>query len=132
MDRNEIASAEVPESPIHAPSNESMTAQLLNELRASGDVRDGSWTSTAWNVLESWRDRAKSAVSFNDFRCFARGCSARATYADFGAFMRENSVFERTMNWPGPRFHSGPFNTSTGAVDAVWILYRDTASGIGP
>lgn len=118
-----------PELPARAPSNEEMTDQFLQELKASGETTGGSWTSSAWSVLEGWQNHAKSAVSFSDFHCFSRGCSARASYADFGTFMRENSDIQRSTSWPGPRFHSGPFKTSTGAVEAVWILYRDTSSG---
>lgn len=111
-----------PSSP-NRESNEDFTRRLEHELEASGPAT-GTWTSNAWQVLSDWQNKTNGTVTFTDFHCFGRGCSAKASYTDSGAFYKSNSTLEKETSWPGPRFHSGPFSTPAGGVEAVWILYK--------
>lgn len=104
-------------------SNEVMTNRRLEELQKSGDA-SGSWTSHAWSVISDWKREAKQPVTFDGFRCFSLGCSARATYPSASAFSQANRDLEASTAWTGARYHSGPIADEGGTVEAVWILYR--------
>jgi hypothetical protein len=119
--------AGIPPEPPGMRSTEAMTAEVLGELRRSGPPQ-GAWPSRVQGTFQAWKSSSTLAgkVDFSDFQCFQRGCTLVATYPDRDAFdqvnedIREAKPFEK-LNYPA--FRSGPMETQSGQIRAVWVLY---------
>jgi hypothetical protein len=120
-----------PEPPRMATAEEAAT-EAVGELTQSGLPR-GDWSSRVQNTLETWKSGSPlgTKVALGDVRCFARGCTFVATFSDRESFDRVNDDMQGSKPFErlnAPSFRSGPMETESGQLKAVWVLYSQEQS----
>jgi hypothetical protein len=104
----------------------------LKDLAQSGPPR-GSWTSLVSNVLREWKGSSSISdrVELGEAHCFERGCSVEMTSRDAISgrlALNEMEHARQFMSWPGPKFCSGPFPSSSQSGRTVFIFFRPAAA----
>jgi hypothetical protein len=126
---NPAGAAPLPPPLPGAKSAGEEAAEVVGVVKTSGPAQ-GNWPTKARATFDAWRNSSSLAgkVELSDFQCFRRGCTFIAMHADRMTFdhalmdMRETEAFQ-SLN--PAAFRSGPIETPSGQIKAVWVLYAD-------